>query len=175
MRKALVVGIDDYPASPLAGCVNDAQRMAELLSRHHDDAPNFECRTVVSSNTTITRPSLKELINELFSADNEVALFYFAGHGTFNNLGGYIVTPDAKRYDEGVSMTDVLTMVNKSQAHESRSEEHTSELQSPDHLVCRLLLEKKKNQLRMSEMGSTPEICKVIRYVRASYADVDTQ
>src|SRR5258708_19635847 len=26
----------------------------------------------------------------------------------------------------------------------SRSEEHTSELQSPDHLVCRLLLEKKK-------------------------------
>src|SRR5260363_460344 len=29
-----------------------------------------------------------------------------------------------------------------------RSEEHTSELQSPDHLVCRLLLEKKKRQSR---------------------------
>src|SRR5258708_24391459 len=28
----------------------------------------------------------------------------------------------------------------------SRSEEHTSELQSPDHLVCRLLLEKKKDR-----------------------------
>src|SRR3989442_8781750 len=28
--------------------------------------------------------------------------------------------------------------------HESRSEEHTSELQSRPHLVCRLLLEKKK-------------------------------
>src|SRR5438552_5776268 len=28
-----------------------------------------------------------------------------------------------------------------------RSEEHTSELQSPDHLVCRLLLEKKKKDL----------------------------
>src|SRR5258708_24108301 len=28
-----------------------------------------------------------------------------------------------------------------------RSEEHTSELQSPDHLVCRLLLEKKKDSL----------------------------
>src|SRR5258708_22357293 len=27
---------------------------------------------------------------------------------------------------------------------DDRSEEHTSELQSPDHLVCRLLLEKKK-------------------------------
>src|SRR5438552_8877028 len=29
-------------------------------------------------------------------------------------------------------------------AADNRSEEHTSELQSPDHLVCRLLLEKKK-------------------------------
>src|SRR5258708_17190942 len=35
------------------------------------------------------------------------------------------------------------------QLHEPkrRSEEHTSELQSPDHLVCRLLLEKKKTSL----------------------------
>src|SRR5947208_11361083 len=29
-----------------------------------------------------------------------------------------------------------------------RSEEHTSELQSPDHLVCRLLLEKKKEMIK---------------------------
>src|SRR5947208_8788383 len=29
-----------------------------------------------------------------------------------------------------------------------RSEEHTSELQSPDHLVCRLLLEKKKKETK---------------------------
>src|SRR5947208_10942272 len=33
-------------------------------------------------------------------------------------------------------------------AAEMRSEEHTSELQSPDHLVCRLLLEKKKKKNR---------------------------
>src|SRR5258708_9990729 len=31
-----------------------------------------------------------------------------------------------------------------------RSEEHTSELQSPDHLVCRLLLEKKKKKILQS-------------------------
>src|SRR5438552_2590559 len=30
-----------------------------------------------------------------------------------------------------------------------RSEEHTSELQSPDHLVCRLLLEKKKKKRKL--------------------------
>src|SRR5690348_17402386 len=34
-------------------------------------------------------------------------------------------------------------------ARVGRSEEHTSELQSPVHLVCRLLLEKKKNALYM--------------------------
>src|SRR5258708_28152592 len=34
-----------------------------------------------------------------------------------------------------------------------RSEEHTSELQSPDHLVCRLLLEKKKNKRSEDEYG----------------------
>src|SRR5258708_30059825 len=33
---------------------------------------------------------------------------------------------------------------NGSISNPFRSEEHTSELQSPDHLVCRLLLEKKK-------------------------------
>src|SRR5258708_26305919 len=34
--------------------------------------------------------------------------------------------------------------VGESGQRRERSEEHTSELQSPDHLVCRLLLEKKK-------------------------------
>src|SRR5258708_23889409 len=37
-------------------------------------------------------------------------------------------------------------------ATKSRSEEHTSELQSPDHLVCRLLLEKKKHNHRKRKL-----------------------
>src|SRR6266487_5315952 len=36
-----------------------------------------------------------------------------------------------------------------------RSEEHTSELQSPVHLVCRLLLEKKKRRRRMPQVELT--------------------
>src|SRR5256885_12278629 len=39
-------------------------------------------------------------------------------------------------------------------AHEARSEEHTSELQSPCNLVCRLLLEKKKT----SSQARRPDI-----------------
>src|SRR5258708_14471855 len=37
----------------------------------------------------------------------------------------------------------------------ARSEEHTSELQSPDHLVCRLLLEKKKKKVYAFALPNT--------------------
>src|SRR5207253_6140282 len=37
----------------------------------------------------------------------------------------------------------------------ARSEEHTSELQSRGHLVCRLLLEKKKKPTKMNHLTST--------------------
>src|SRR5258705_5990179 len=40
----------------------------------------------------------------------------------------------------------------------SRSEEHTSELQSLRHLVCRLLLEKKKNKENLSEIMITDHL-----------------
>src|SRR5207244_12914864 len=45
--------------------------------------------------------------------------------------------PDAGHYQIAVEHPALLR---------ARSEEHTSELQSPDHLVCRLLLEKKKKK-----------------------------
>src|SRR5258708_27797628 len=41
-------------------------------------------------------------------------------------------------------------MAARSTALVKRSEEHTSELQSPDHLVCRLLLEKKKKNTTLN-------------------------
>src|SRR5258708_12200740 len=41
--------------------------------------------------------------------------------------------------------------LDRSHRDHVRSEEHTSELQSPDHLVCRLLLEKKKNQFTKTD------------------------
>src|SRR5947208_8039193 len=43
------------------------------------------------------------------------------------------------------------------QAEGVRSEEHTSELQSPDHLVCRLLLEKKKKPRALGVAGPRQE------------------
>src|SRR3989454_3573022 len=50
-----------------------------------------------------------------------------------------IVRDEAARIRSDVQIEDRLSVVP------TRSEEHTSELQSPCNLVCRLLLEKKKN------------------------------
>src|SRR2546429_1546614 len=49
------------------------------------------------------------------------------------------------------------------QMYPTRSEEHTSELQSRLHLVCRLLLEKKKQAANDAGTGHEPNICIVIR------------
>src|SRR2546422_11561912 len=47
----------------------------------------------------------------------------------------------------GASLSDFdLRLFGEADARANRSEEHTSELQSRLHLVCRLLLEKKKNK-----------------------------
>src|SRR3989442_5601293 len=48
------------------------------------------------------------------------------------------------------------TAVQRCEEGAQRSEEHTSELQSRPHLVCRLLLEKKKRQKDSRDMFKTP-------------------
>lgn len=118
MRRALLVGIDDYPGAPLSGCVNDAETMATLLGKHEDGAPNFDCRLLTGPPTSVTSGLVYKQIAQLFAHEADVALLYFSGHGTENNLGGYLVTPDANQYREGVSMTDVLKLANSSRAKE---------------------------------------------------------
>ena len=113
MRKALVIGINDYPAAPLRGCVRDATDFSHLLETNGDQTANFS----VLLKTNITRKHvLRELISDLFSGKNETALLYFSGHGFINELGGYLVTPDHRNYDEGISMNDILVLANKSAA-----------------------------------------------------------
>lgn len=116
MRKALIVGINDYINVPLRGCVNDANAISGVLGAHGDGSPNFAVRLLTSPSENITRARLRGEIETLFSGDPEVALFYFSGHGFINVLGGYIVTTDFKKYDEGVSMDDILKYANQSNA-----------------------------------------------------------
>jgi hypothetical protein len=118
MRRALCVGIDEYAAARLEGCVNDARRMAATLSRNQDNSPNFDCRLLVAPSggprDAVTRASLREHLHQLFRDPADVCLFFFAGHGTVNNLGGYLATQDSARFDEGVALSEVLQMANDS-------------------------------------------------------------
>ncbi len=112
MRKALVIGINNYPSSPLHGCINDATAFGEIMETNGDGAPNFDVKQV---NDVSTKGKLLGLLKDLFKGDCDTALFYFSGHGFINELGGYIVTPDAKENEEGVSMDDVLKIANNSE------------------------------------------------------------
>src|SRR3712207_8829655 len=56
--------------------------------------------------------------------------------------------PEDRRFDLEPLAGEVLL-------DRARSEEHTSELQSRQYLVCRLLLEKKKNQLTLTNINKT--------------------
>ena len=122
MRRALCVGIDQYGFGPLAGCVNDAQRMTAVLERQQDGSPNFDCKMLVApqgaGNDVVTCSILSEHLERLFKDPADVALFHFSGHGTINNLDGYLVTQDAKKYSEGVAMSNVLKLANESKATE---------------------------------------------------------
>lgn len=116
MKKALVVGIDNYPSSALNGCVNDANAIANTLETDGDGSPNFSVRLTTSPNTDVTRSLLRESIETLFNGESDMALLYFSGHGFIKSTGGYLVTKDASRYDEGVSMDEILNMANQSNA-----------------------------------------------------------
>ena len=111
MRKALVVGIDNYSQCPLRGCCNDADEVANLLSCNDDGSPNF---AVKLQKNISTKAILRKHIEECFSGDADVALFYYSGHGHIDNVGGYLVTPDFTNYDYGVSLQDVLNIANAS-------------------------------------------------------------
>jgi len=112
LRKALAIGIDNYPSSPLTSCIKDATRFAQTIERNGDGSPNFAVRV----ETDLNRPEVRQLAEELFSGDPEMALLYFSGHGFLKSTGGYLVTVDASKYDEGVSMDEILVLANNSKA-----------------------------------------------------------
>lgn len=122
MRRALCVGIDFYGFGSLRGCVSDAERIASLLSKHDSGDRNFDCRTLKATldgrGDKIGRAELRKAVKELFQYPAEVALLHFSGHGTVNDLDGYLVTQDAVAYDEGLAMSEVLKLANDSKTEE---------------------------------------------------------
>jgi hypothetical protein len=115
MKKALVVGIDDYPTCPLSGCVNDAISIAKTLENNGDGSPNFSVRSLTSSNKGVPTEELSAAIHDLFKGDADTALFFFAGHGIINQdtNAGYIVGQDGRKGSWGVSLSEILGLANR--------------------------------------------------------------
>src|SRR5438132_5311657 len=61
---------------------------------------------------------------------------------------------DLSRHDRGACSAGARS--GRPEGWKGRSEEHTSELQSHSDLVCRLLLEKKKNMINRDNVDSVP-------------------
>jgi len=121
MRRALIVGINHYPAGPLKGSIPDAKNMYEVLSRNEDETVNFDCKLLVSKEgkrNEISARYLKMEISNLLLQEAEIAVFYFSGHGTTNEVGSYLVTQDALRFAEGVSLGEIISMANNSKVQE---------------------------------------------------------
>src|SRR2546427_1107110 len=100
----------------------------------------------------IRRPPRSTLFpyTTLFRSRRELtAVVHEAGRGNVRHRGGWnkISTPDL----DGIDADHGRRAIEESLG---RSEEHTSELQSQSNLVCRLLLEKKKNYVHIaSDVG----------------------
>lgn len=119
MRIALIVGINYYKhGSNLFGCVDDANAVKAVMERHDGGAVNFDCMllTATGQNDRVDRGDLKDNIRKLFETEAESALFYFAGHGHIEATGGYLLATDSSRGDEGVSLSEILTLANASPA-----------------------------------------------------------
>ena len=116
MRRALIVGINDYHQTPLLGCVNDAEAVSVVLEKNGTGSPNFGAgtRLLTSPPYNITKPVLRSAITQLFETECDIALLYFSGHGSVRSGEGWIVTKDAQQYDEGIPMTEILGLANKS-------------------------------------------------------------
>lgn len=110
MKKALIVGLNNYPGRELEWCNNDAIAMKELIESNGDESPNFEVVPIIDN---CSKSNLMSAIGKLFADDADIALLYFSGHGADID-GGYLCTTDFSGSNYGVKMTDVLEMANKS-------------------------------------------------------------
>ena len=119
MRKALIVGINYYGGdNDLSGCINDAYNVKNVLERNADGTLNFDINlmTATDEETIITKNILKDNIENLFSGDPEIALFYYSGHGYIESTGGYLVTSECQRGDDGLDLNNLMNIVNDSKA-----------------------------------------------------------
>src|SRR4051794_11462439 len=115
MKRALLVGVDSYANfNDLRGCVNDVDALEPLLGRNDDDTPNFECQKRTTATGGVARDELLGDIDALLAAGADVALLYFAGHGSGSGSDVALATEDGTTATPGIAFSEVLGKVANS-------------------------------------------------------------
>src|SRR5438034_8877319 len=94
--------------------------------------------------TKVARPLRFELTTPCSGGMYSIHLSYVRAEKCVANLWPRLYRPSAKPF-VSCDSSRYFPIITASRISVTRSEEHTSELQSHSDLVCRLLLEKKKN------------------------------
>src|SRR5947209_5971804 len=124
----------------------------DLPSRIRGSIAELRCRSsrlvidsaAISHDSTIVIPPASSVAKDRAACDAVICTSSLPARGSFNIALSSTKRPGGVR-DQMNRPTDPTTSAGTTQiAYAARSEEHTSELQSRQYLVCRLLLEKKK-------------------------------
>jgi hypothetical protein len=119
MKRALLIGIDKYASfGRLDGCVNDVDALEPLLSRNEDDSPNFACEKRTTATGGVSRDELLGDVDALLGGGADIAVLYFAGHGTGSEADVALVTEDGTEGTPGVAFSEVLAKVASSSVPE---------------------------------------------------------
>ena len=110
--KALFVGINHYKKNPLYGCINDANDMADLMREHENEDPNFRCDLLTSDKYATDLVTLRKKLQEWYSDEADISLFFFSGHGVVTSSGGFFCPQNASVYNEGIHMSEILNLAN---------------------------------------------------------------
>lgn len=119
MKRALLVGIDHYTNfNDLAGCENDVSAVAPLLSRSEDNSANFDCQLRTTSLGGVTRDALLGDFDALLGGGADLALAYFAGHGSGSDTDVTLATEDGTTATPGIPLSEIMTKISVSPVKE---------------------------------------------------------
>lgn len=83
LRRALLVGINQYPSSPLRGCINDIQQMMEILTAFYGFSQQDLC---ILLDELATMKGILDGLDWLAGGGDEpqvLRVFHYSGHGSY--------------------------------------------------------------------------------------------
>ncbi|WP_309317715.1 protein kinase domain-containing protein [Streptomyces salinarius] len=163
LALALVVGIDSYKDRwPKLSCsAHDADQVAAVL-----EMQEYGFNVTLLQNDQATKTNILRWLLDAKNSGADKILFYFSGHGASTELGHYIVTFDNRDFDEGVSLPDILRILEPSDSQDSQVLVLLDCCHSGGAVTGR-----NGSVMRISELSNS-EILEVVRQVESSSAVV---